>query len=75
MTTPRMIELAAAIVLLGLGIWLYRRRSAADGPDGYGSQSAVILFVVAVIVAAHALGAFEYRPSASEIEIAKERAQ
>ncbi|HKX93032.1 MAG TPA: hypothetical protein VJM15_11495 [Sphingomicrobium sp.] len=75
MTTPRMIELAAALIIFGVGVWLYRRRSAADGPDGYGSQGAVILFVVAVIMGAHALGAFDYRPSASEIEIAKERAQ
>lgn len=65
MTTARMIELAAAIVILGVGIWLYRR---PKGPDGYGSQGAVVLFVVAVIMGIHALGGLDYRPSATELE-------
>ena len=69
MTTGRMIELAAAVVLLALSIWLYRR---PKGPDGYGSQGAVILLVVAAIMAIHALGALDYRPSQSELEMAKE---
>lgn len=65
MTTARMIELAAALVLLGIGIWLYRRRT---GGDGYGSQGAVLLFVIAVIMGIHALGGLDYRPSATELE-------
>ena len=65
MTTPRMIELAAALVLLGIGIWLYRRRNKSDT---YGSQGAVLLFVIAVIMGIHALGGLDYRPSASELE-------
>lgn len=65
MTTPRMIELAAALVLLGVAIWLYRRPKA---PDGYGSQGAVLLLVIALIMGIHALGGLDYRPSASEIE-------
>jgi hypothetical protein len=69
MTTGRMIELAAAVVLLALSIWLYRR---PKGPDGYGSQGAVLLLVVAAIMAIHALGALDYRPSQSELEMAKE---
>jgi hypothetical protein len=69
MTTGRMIELAAAVVLLALSIWLYRRPKS---PDGYGSQGAVILLVVAAIMAIHALGALDYRPSQSELEMAKE---
>ncbi len=49
MTTGRMIELAAAVAALVAGIWFYRRRRA-DG-DSYGSQGAVLLFVVAAIMA------------------------
>lgn len=69
MTTPRMIELAAALVLLGIGIWLYRRPKG-DGAktDTYGSQGAVLLFVIAVIMGIHALGGLDYRPSQAELE-------
>jgi hypothetical protein len=66
MTTARMIELVAAIALIGLGIWLYRRNKAVDG--GYGSQGAVLLFVIAAIMAIHALGGLDYRPSQTELE-------
>ena len=72
MTTGRTIELIAALLILGAGIWFYRRR---DKSDSYGSQGAVILFVIAVIMAIHALGLMEYRPSQSEIEAAAERSQ
>ena len=72
MTTGRTIELVVALLLLGAGIWLYRRR---DKGDSYGSQGAVILLVVAVIMAIHALGLMEYRPSQSEIEAAQERSR
>ena len=65
MSTARMIELAAAVLILGFGIWLYRR---PKGPDGYGSQGAVILFAVAVIMGIHALGGLDYHPSQSELE-------
>ena len=76
MTTGRMIELAAALLLLAAGVWLYRRKPApGDGGDSYGSQGAVLLLVVAVIMAIHALGLLEYRPSQGELEIIKERAQ
>ena len=67
-----MLEVAAAVLILGAGIWLYRRKSAeaeADGGGGYGSQGAVILFVIAVIIGMHGLGGMKYRPSASEIEM------
>lgn len=73
MTVTRMIELAVAIALIGAGIWLYRARKAAD--DSYGSQGAVILFVVAAIVGAHALGGFDYRPTQSELDHFKARSQ
>jgi hypothetical protein len=66
MTGPRIIELAAAIVVFGLGVWLYRSRKAAD--QGYGSQGAVLLFALAAIMTIHALGALDYHPSAAEID-------
>ena len=72
MTTGRMIELAAAVLLLGTGIFLYRRR---DKGDSYGPQGAVIMLVVAAIMGAHALGLFDYRPSQAEAELMKERAR
>ena len=76
MTTARIIELAVAVAILAAGLWLYRRRVATDtGADAYGSQGAVILFVIAAIMGAHALGAMDYRPSQSELELIKERAQ
>jgi hypothetical protein len=68
-----MIELAAAVVLLAAGIYLYRARKRADA--GYGSQGAVLLIVVAAILAIHALGLMQYRPSQSELESMQERAR
>ena len=73
MTTGRMIELAAAVVILGLSVWMYRARKQAD--EGYGSQGAVILLVVAAIMGAHALGAMDYHPSQGELDAMKARAQ
>lgn len=73
MTGPRMIELAAAVAILGASVWLYRRNRAVDA--GYGSQGAVLLLVVGAIMAIHALGFMEYRPSQGELEAMKERAR
>ena len=73
MTTARMIELAAAVAILGASVWLYRRNRSVD--RGYGSQGAVLLLVVGAIMAIHALGLMEYRPSQGELEMMKERAQ
>ena len=76
MTTPSMIELAVAILFLVAGVWLYRRKPAgAEGDGGYGSQGAVLLLIVGAIAAIHALGLLEYRPSQSELEYLKARAQ
>ena len=72
MTTPRMIELAVALAIFALGVWLYRRR---DKTDTYGSQGAVLLFVVAAILGIHALGGLDYRPSQSELEASRERSR
>ena len=69
MTGGRMIELAAAVVILGAGIYFYRRR---DKADSYGSQGAVILFVVAAIMAIHALGALDYHPTRAEAQYFKD---
>ena len=67
MTMREILELVAAIAMVAAGIYLYRRRPA-EGDDGqYGSQGAVILFVVAVILAIHGLGLLEYHPSAAEL--------
>ena len=68
MTTLRLLELAVALLLLGLSLSLYRRPST----DGYGSQGAVLLLVAGAIVVAHSLGAFDYRPTASEVEAMKQ---
>jgi hypothetical protein len=68
MTPVQMLELLIAVLLLGAGIWLYRRNRSVD--DGYGSQGAVILFIIAIIVAIHGLGLMHYRPSQAEIESA-----
>lgn len=66
MSAGRMIELAAAVVLLAAGLFFYRRR---DRSDSYGSQGAVIMFVIAAIVAIHAFGLLDYRPSAAEADM------
>jgi hypothetical protein len=68
-TTPRLLELAAAVAILIAGVWLYRRNRAAD--RGYGSQGAVLLFAVAAIMGIHALGGLDYHPSQAEIDQAR----
>ena len=68
-----MIELVAAIVLLVAGVYFYRGRKQADA--GYGSQGGVLLIVVAAIMAVHALGLLDYRPSQSELEAMQDRAR
>jgi hypothetical protein len=73
MSTGRMIELVVAVAFLVAGIWLYRRNKAVDG--GYGSQGAVLLFVVGIIAGIHALGLMEYRPSTSELEAMQTRSR
>jgi len=76
MTAGRAIELAAAVVLLAAGLYFYRRpRSDADKADTYGSQGAVIMFVVAAIMAIHALGGLDYHPSAAQADLIRERSQ
>jgi len=71
MTPQRMIELAVALLFIVAAVWLYRRNRAVDA--GYGSQGAVLLLIVGVIVAIHALGLLEYHPTESELEIYREQ--
>lgn len=75
MTTGRAIELAVAVVLLVVGVVLYRRPSDKTGSDSYGSQGAVILFVVAAIVAIHALRLLEYHPTPAEADMIMEHSR
>ena len=65
MTTGAIVEVAVAVAMLVVGVLLYRRRAPDDG--SYGSQGAVILFVIAAILFIHGFGLLEYRPSASEL--------
>ena len=68
LTPGRMVELAVAVVLLAAGLYFYRRPKGADSKgDSYGSQGAVILFVIAAILMIHGLGWLEYHPSAAEL--------
>jgi prolipoprotein diacylglyceryltransferase len=66
----RLIELIAAVLIVGVGIALYRRKPAKNegaGHDGgYGSQGAVLLFVLAAIIGIHALGGLDYHPTDAE---------
>jgi hypothetical protein len=73
LSTGRMIELAAAVLLFAASIYFYRRRDPA-GQD-YGNQGAVIMLVIAVIMAIHALGGLDYRPSKAEADLLRERSR
>jgi hypothetical protein len=76
MSAARMIELAVAVVLLGAGVYFYRRpKGHDDAGDNYGSQGAVIMFVVAAIMGIHALGGLDYHPSAAQADLIRERSQ
>ena len=66
MSVTEIIEVLLAAALIVGGAILYRRRTRVDGSRG--SQSAVILIFVGLILAIHGLGLLEYRPSQSEID-------
>ena len=70
-TTSRMIELALAAVLIVAGVWFYRRKDPKDGTQG--GQGAVIMFVIAAIMGAHALGALDYHPTKAEADYFRAR--
>ena len=67
MTLPDILKLLAAVLLIAAGIWQYRRRSHDPENQGYGSQSAVLLLAIGVILLIVALGGLDYRPSPSEL--------
>ena len=73
LSSGRMIELAAAVLIFAAGLFFYRRPKAEG--DSYGSQGAVILFVVAAIMGIHALGGLDYHPSAAEAEYLQEHSR
>ena len=54
-----LIELALAAALIVAGIWLQVRGKRTDA--NHGSQGAVILIVIGVIMAIHGFGMLEYR--------------
>jgi hypothetical protein len=66
-----MIELVAAVLILGAAIYFYRRRDPAS--ESYGNQGAVILLVISVIVGIHALGGLDYHPSQAEADAMRGR--
>jgi len=65
-TAPRALELLVAVAIIVAGVILYRRR---DRSDSYGSQGAVLLFVIGAIVAIHALSLMDYHPTAAEADM------
>ena len=60
MTALQIAELMIGVLLVGTAGWLYRRRSEGQR---YGSQGAVVLLVVGILVLIHGLGLMDYRPS------------
>jgi hypothetical protein len=71
MTMLQLLEVAAAVLLLGGGVWLQVKSKREDAR--HGSQGAVILIMIGAIVAIHGLGLMEYRPSRAEMERAAAR--
>ena len=67
MTTFQILELAIAALLIGAGVWLYRRPSPE--PDQYGSQGAVLLFAVAAILIVHVVITERARPGDATVEV------
>ena len=59
MPVTTIIELAVAALLILAGIWLQVRGKRVDAK--HGSQGAIILLVIGVIMAIHGLGWLEYR--------------
>ena len=75
MNPIQLIEIVCAVLILGAGIFVYRRKPAKDDPGGqdrhYDTQGAVVLFVIAVIIAIHGLGWMDYHPTSSELDAYK----
>ncbi|MEO8175470.1 MAG: hypothetical protein ABI626_02275 [Sphingomicrobium sp.] len=69
MPVATVFELAAAVLLIVGAIVLYRHSARID--PQHGSQGAVLLLVVGVILLIHGTGQLEYHPSAAELEAAQ----
>ena len=65
MTITQLAELAIAALLAAAAIWLYRRQGAAE--QRHGSQGAVLLLAIAIILAIHGAGLLNYRPSGTPL--------
>jgi len=65
MSATQILELGVAAALIALGIWQYRKRDSQGAR--YGSQGAVILFVIAALLIVHGSGLLEYQPSPAEM--------
>ena len=72
MSVVQAIEVAVAAALIVWAVILYRRRGA-EGEAKTGSQTAVLLLIIGIIMAIHGLGLLEYRPSQGEIDRAAAR--
>ena len=66
MTLTQIVEVAVALALIGLAVWLYRRPAGEDGRSD--TQGAVLLLVVAALLLIHGLGGMDYRPTAGELQ-------
>ncbi len=71
MTAIQLLEIVAAALLIGAGIW--RQVKTRRSSPNRGSQTAVILIAIGALVAIHGLGLMQYRPT--EGEIARAQAQ
>jgi hypothetical protein len=60
------LEMVLAAALIVGAVILYRRRARED--SRHGSQGAVLLLFIGIILLIHGSGLLEYRPSAAELE-------
>ena len=65
MSVGTILELVFAVALIIAAIVLYRRRGRED--PQHGSQTAVLVLVIGVVMLIHGLGLLDYRPSPSEL--------
>ena len=65
MSVGTILELVFAVALIVAAIVLYRRRGRDD--PNHGSQTAVLVLVIGVVMLIHGLGLLDYRPSPSEL--------
>ena len=65
MPVTTILELVAAVALIVGAILLYRRRGREDPRQG--SQGAVLLLIIGIMMLIHGLGLLDYRPMEGEI--------